>query len=121
MKPKMQTTTLGGTTAAFATNVGIATVDIGTPEVGVVAGELHPKGLALGAASGLTQGSAALGAGAAYGVGLSMAGALLAPQQPERASAATRAGMYRMASDLTPSPPPVAIPSVARHLTRLIQ
>ena len=101
----MQMTTLGGTTAAFATNVGIATVEIGTHEVGVVAGELHPKGDALGAASGLTQGSAALGVGAAYGVGLSMAGALLVPQQPVRPSAATRAMAYFMAEDPTRSSP----------------
>lgn len=57
--PTMQMTMLGGTTAAFATNVGIATVLIGTPlDDGAIAGALHEEGLAFGA-SGTAQGEAA--------------------------------------------------------------
>ena len=57
----MQMMTLGGTTAAFATNVGIATVDIGTPlDDGAIAGALHEEGDdAFGASAGTAQGAAA--------------------------------------------------------------
>ncbi len=112
----MQTTTLGGTTAALAISVGIATVDMGTPDGWDVAGELHPKGDALGAASGAGAQGLTLGAGAAYGAGVCMAGALFGAQQPARARAATSAMVCFMAGEAYTQRTPVRKPSVARYL-----